>query len=117
MSHETIVSAFWWAFRHHCLLAQLVGFLPLSREDSFSWLSASNGRGPILFLPVSVLAYPGGFRMLSETVRNLKARINQGGLRFISNRGPTSASWTCFGGTFTNTWCLATGKRHIHEHT
>lgn len=32
--------------------------------------------------------------------------MKDGSSRFISNRGPTSASWICRGGTLTKTWCL-----------
>ena len=117
MGHGVIVSAFWWASRHICPLIQLVGFSHLLREDSSSWLSERSGRGPTPVPTPSVLSCLGGFRMLDYMVRNSGAQVEDGGLRFISNRGPTSASWICFGGIFTKTWCLATSECYVHKHT
>ena len=55
--------------------------------------------------------------MLRRMVRGFETRVYKDDLRFISNRGPTSASWTCFGGIFTNTWCLsAVSECYISEH-
>ena len=78
-------------------------------EGYVSLLFSNNVREPIPSRLHFVRWSPVESRMLEkDEINEFRARVDMVtvNIRFISNRGPTSASWTCLGPFFTNTWCL-----------
>lgn len=80
--------------------------IPIVVVTSVFLLSSSSGQVPILALTPSVLQCLTVSRMLTKSVTVLKISMLKHP-RFISKRGPTSASWTS-PGVLTKTWCLHT---------